>query len=473
MTVPEFDLLLQTREAGPAVSCLSEAHGAAAEAGGAAMLYDPVTGLPTRHLFLDRLAKAISSARRDGRITGVILLSFDRLDEVAVPSRGEPLKLTTAKLLGNLRGTDTVGRLGTATFGIIQYGLRHADDCFAACRRLQKLFAAADDGREPSIGMPSIGVAIADSDHEPAELWLRRAETALHEGQSRQCNFADPVHEARWQDRLKAERELSQALCEEQFELHYLPLVQPATRRIVGLEALVRWRHPVRGLLSPGVFLPMVEACGLTRPFGRWVLRRACADAAAWPSPVLRVMVNVATAQFRQDDLADEVAGALETAGLEPDRLILEITEDALLDAPDTTLPVLNDLRSKGISITLDDFGTGRSSLNVLQWFAFDRIKIDQHLISEIGRHPAAATIARAIIAVGRAMGVRITAEGVDNQQKLDMLTSEGCDEVQGFYFGRPLPNRDLHRMIELIDAYRKKPIWSGTAAAGTGEVQA
>lgn len=472
MTVPEFDLLLKTREAGLAVSRLSEDHGTAAEAPGSATIYDPVTGLPTRRLFLDRLSKAISSARREGRITGIILLSFERLAEGALAGGGEPLKQTAAKLLGNLRGTDSVGRLETATFGVIQVGLRHADDCFAACRRLQKLFAAASDGHEPSGGMPSIGVAIADSDREPAELWLARAETALREGQARQCSFADPVHEARWKDRLKAERELRQALDEEQFELHYLPLVQPATRRIAGLEALVRWRHPVRGLLSPGVFLPILEACGLTRQFGRWVLRRACADAAGWPSPVLRVMVNVATAQFRQDDFVAEVTDALETAGLEPDRLILEITEDALLDTPDTTLPVLNDLRSKGISMTLDDFGTGRSSLNVLQWFAFDRIKIDQRLISEIGRHPAAATIARAVIAVGRAIGVRVTAEGVDSQQKLDMLTKEGCEEVQGFYFGRPLPNRDLHRMIELIDAYQQKPIWSGTAGSGSGEAQ-
>jgi EAL domain-containing protein (putative c-di-GMP-specific phosphodiesterase class I) len=163
---------------------------------------------------------------------------------------------------------------------------------------------------------------------------------------------------------------------------------------------------------------------------------------------------------------------ALDSSGLDPDRLVLEIGESVLLDTTDKAVPVLNSLRSKGISMALDDFGTGRSSLNVLQWFAFDRLKIDQRLIAEITRHPAAATIVRAVIAMGRALGIRIAAEGVDSQQKLSFLLEEGCEEVQGFYFGRPLPDHELHRMIELIDAHRSKPIWSSIAGAAPGEAQ-
>jgi EAL domain-containing protein (putative c-di-GMP-specific phosphodiesterase class I) len=241
------------------------------------------------------------------------------------------------------------------------------------------------------------------------------------------------------------ERDLRKALPGGEFELYYQPVVNLASNEISGFEALIRWNHPEKGMVSPAAFIPLAEEIGFIIPIGEWVIRQACTTAAQWPEN-LHVAVNISAVQFRSPGLMQVIVGALAASGLHPTRLEIEITETVLLHNRDTTLAVLHQLRALGVRIAMDDFGTGYSSLTYLQCFPFDKIKIDRSFVKDITENTGSLNIVRAIAALANGMGMTATAEGVETSEQLDRITSEGCTEMQGFLFSRPLPAHQIER---------------------------
>jgi EAL domain-containing protein (putative c-di-GMP-specific phosphodiesterase class I) len=235
----------------------------------------------------------------------------------------------------------------------------------------------------------------------------------------------------------------------EEFELHYQPLYDLTQHRICGFEALIRWNHPVRGRVSPMEFIPLAEEVGLVVDIGRWVLRRACNDAAQWPEDI-KIAVNVSAIQFSSSDLPKDVGEALAAAELSPSRLELEITESVLMENRDEVMPILHALRERGIRISMDDFGTGYSSLSYLSSFPFDKIKIDKSFVNDIAENREAHAIMRAIILLGDALGMRVTVEGVETAEQMALLEREACDEIQGYYISAPKPFGDATRMLSM-----------------------
>jgi EAL domain-containing protein (putative c-di-GMP-specific phosphodiesterase class I) len=253
--------------------------------------------------------------------------------------------------------------------------------------------------------------------------------------------------DAQMQERRRLELDLRKALIANEFELYYQPIVQIATGEVGGFEALIRWNHPERGLVMPGAFIPVAEEIGLIVPLGEWVLRKACMDAAAWPSK-LSVAVNLSAAQFRNPMLALSVVSALGQSGLSASRLELEITETVLLQDDRAVLDTLHQIRDLGVRICMDDFGTGYSSLSYLRSFPFDKIKIDRSFVSELGKENDCVAIIRAVTRLGSSLGMTTTAEGVETEQQLEILRAEGCVQVQGYLFSRPKPLKEIPAML-------------------------
>ena len=252
----------------------------------------------------------------------------------------------------------------------------------------------------------------------------------------------------------KLELDLRQALTDEQFELHYQPFFDMTTRTVLGFEALIRWHHPERGLVSPGDFIPIAEETGLIAPIGAWALRQACRDAMAWPADT-RIAVNVSSVQFKTTDVARDVRAALDEAGLPPHRLELEITESTLMEQGDATVGVLRELRDLGVSISMDDFGTGYSSLSYLRRFPLSKIKIDRSFVMDLGSSTNVEVIIKSIIDIARTLDMTTTAEGIETAEQLELLGALGCDMGQGYYFSKPRPLADL---AALIPGWRQAP---------------
>jgi predicted signal transduction protein with EAL and GGDEF domain len=292
----------------------------------------------------------------------------------------------------------------------------------------------------------SIGIALAPRDGDNADQLLKNADLALYrakaEGRNRSRLF-DPEMEAEVQSRHALENELRDALRKDAFVLHYQTVVTSATREVCGVEALVRWRHPERGLLAPDSFIPLAEETGLIDTLGQWILQRACADAAAMPSHI-KVAVNLSASQFTNPELKDMVSAVLAETGLAPHRLELEITESVLLQHNATNLAMLHALRGLGIAIVLDDFGTGYSSLSYLQMFPFDKIKIDRSFVSDLSSRADSAAIVSAVNGLGKNLSILTTAEGVETEEQFRLLRASGIDQMQGFLFSRPRPKAEL-----------------------------
>jgi EAL domain-containing protein (putative c-di-GMP-specific phosphodiesterase class I) len=253
--------------------------------------------------------------------------------------------------------------------------------------------------------------------------------------------------DAQMQARRELESDLRKALSANEFELHYQPVVDLASNEISGLEALIRWRHPSKGMVAPNMFIPLAEEIGLIIPLGEWVLRQACATAALWPAQ-LKIAVNLSPAQFRSPGLLQAIVGALAASGLAPDRLELEITEAILLQDSEATLAMLYSLRELGVRIAMDDFGTGYSSLSYLQSFPFDKIKIDRSFVRDIAESTGSLNIVRAVAALAKGLGMTATAEGVETAEQLDTIRAEGCTEMQGYLFSRPLPACEIEKLF-------------------------
>jgi diguanylate cyclase (GGDEF)-like protein/PAS domain S-box-containing protein len=435
--------------------------------------HDGLTGLPNRTLFQDRLGQALARAKRSGTTVSVLCLDLDRfktVNDLNGHGAGDELLRQVAQRLSEcIRADDTVARLGGDEFAIIQVGVSHPDGPAVLAERLVAEMARPFDlGGQQTVVGTSIGVSLFPSDGMTGDDLVRAADTALYrakESGRSTFRFFEAQMDLRLQERRHLERDLRQAIANEQLKVHYQPLADCGEMRILGFEALVRWSHPERGNVSPADFIPLAEESGLIMPLGNWVLRNACREAMTWPDDKI-IAVNLSPVQFRHADLAKTVLGILAETGLAPHRLELEITEGVLIEDAERTLATLNTLKAAGIHISLDDFGTGYSSLSYLQRFPFDKIKIDRSFIWEMEENDGSMAIVRAVIALGRSLHLTVTAEGVETPRQLDLLRSQDCDQAQGYLLGRPMSREDVAKLLLSDDPLAALGTKSDLAAA-------
>jgi diguanylate cyclase (GGDEF)-like protein len=416
-------------------------------------LHDPLTGLPNRAFLNEQLGHALPRAKR-GEILAVHLLDLDRFksvnDTLGHHAGDKLLNLVAERLQFVARETDTVARMGGDEFAIVQVGIAQPSDATSlALRVIAEVSKPYDiDDHQVIIGT-SVGIAVGPEDGLEADVLLRKADLALYRAKADgrgTFRFFEHQMDAQMQSRRALECDLRRALVRQEFELHYQPMVDLERNDIKGFEALLRWRHPHKGLIAPGEFIGLAEEIGVIVPLGEWVIRQACAAAATWPDD-LEVAVNLSPLQFATPGLAQIVASALAASGLQPARLELEITESALLHNSEDTLDTLYQLRTLGVRIAMDDFGTGYSSLSYLQSFPFDKIKIDRSFIKDVSDGVGSLNIVRAVAAMARGLGMKTTAEGVETPEQLEIVRAEGCTEMQGYLFSKPLAAGELERL--------------------------
>ena len=421
--------------------------------------HDALTDLPNRVLFRDRLEHALARAKRDHSLVAVNCLDLDRFKEVndtlghAVGDR--LLQSVADRLLAEVRGVDTVARLGGDEFAVIQVGLARPQDVSVLANRLVASLSRPFniDGHEILIST-SAGITLFPEDADNPDQLLVNADIAMYraKAEGRNCyRFFIAGMDDAIRARKQLEHDLRQGLEEGWFELHYQPQVVAESGAIIGAEALLRMRHPERGLLLPQDFISLAEDTGLIVPIGTWALRAACAQAARWHADgkPMRVSVNLSPMQFRQAGLVTTVRSALQAANLAPEYLELEITESMLMHDTASALDLLQQLRKLGARIAMDDFGTGYSSLSYLKQFPFNRIKIDRSFVNELVDNKDATAIVKAIIALGSSLEMKTTAEGVETLEQLRYLKGEACDEMQGYYFGRPIPVDQFDELLQ------------------------
>jgi len=417
--------------------------------------HDALTGLPNRAQFSQRLEEALDWVGRGSQLA-VLFLDLDHFKNVN-DTLGHfigdgLLKAVADRLRECIRDVDLIGRLGGDEFAIVQTAIAQPADASALAMRIQEAVKAPYDlGGVQAVVDVSIGIALAPSDALDATELMKRADMALYqaksEGRSR-YRFFEPAMDAAMKARRKLDTELRDALHNDEFELFYQPVIDLAGNEVVGMEALLRWHHPVSGLVAPAEFIPVAEESGLIIPIGEWVIRQACADAARWPGHV-RVALNLSPVQFRSPTLALTIIGGLAASGIAPSRLELEITEDVLLKDNSENLAVLEQLRGLGIRIVMDDFGTGYSSLNYLRRFRFDKVKIDRSFINDIATgNEESRAIVRAVVSLATALNVSTTAEGVETQEQLEFVRAAGCTEYQGYLFSAPKPVQEIARLF-------------------------
>jgi diguanylate cyclase (GGDEF)-like protein/PAS domain S-box-containing protein len=421
--------------------------------------YDTLTGLANRSLLQDRLQQALLTAASSGRRIAVAFVDLDRFkfinDSLGHHVGDELLKSVAQRLKSCVRECDTIARLGGDEFVLLING--HSGPEYVR-QLMDKMLAAVAQPWVIEQGeflvSCSIGVALHPDDGEEAQTLLKHADTAMYRAKdSGRNNFQFFTRElnALMTEQLELETHLRRALERNQFVLRYQPRVNLATARIVGAEALIRWRIPHRGTIPPGRFIALAEETGLIVPIGKWVLRTACAQNKAWQDagldPIV-VSVNVSARQFRQESLVQTVAEALQSTGLEPRYLELELTESMVMHDAPQLVAMLDELKDLGVKIAVDDFGTGYSSLTYLKRFPVDRLKVDRSFVEHMTTDADDATIVRAIIALGHNLGLKVVAEGVETAQQARALRAYQCDEAQGFLFARPVSARDIPRLV-------------------------
>jgi diguanylate cyclase (GGDEF)-like protein len=415
--------------------------------------HDALTDLANRVLLSQRLEQALDRFASD-KMVAVHHLDLDQFkavnDTFGHHSGDGLLKIVADRLRGLARETDTIARTGGDEFVIVQAPIADPTDATSLAQRIiAEITAPYDLGDHRATIGTSIGIAVSPNDGSTPDKLLRNADLALYRAKADgrgTFRFFEPAMDEQMQARRILEQDLRKALPAGEFELHYQPVVNLESNEISGFEALIRWNHPKSGLISPATFIPLAEEIGFIVPLGEWVIREACLTASRWPEQ-LHVAVNISAAQFRHPGLMQVIVSALATSGLQPARLELEITESVLLQDTDTTLALLHQLRSLGIRIAMDDFGTGYSSLTYLQCFPFDKIKIDRSFVRDITENVGSLNIVRAVAALASGLGMAATAEGVETKEQLERITQEGCTEMQGYFFSRPLPARDVERL--------------------------
>jgi diguanylate cyclase (GGDEF)-like protein/PAS domain S-box-containing protein len=416
--------------------------------------YDALTDLPNRALFHERLKHELSEATPDRQLA-VLYIDIDEFKSVN-DSLGHMigdalLKAVAASLAGCVRKSDFVARLGGDEFAIVQTGITDIDDVMTLVGRIFQAIRSPYQclGHQVTTDA-SIGIAIAPRDGSDIDRILKNADLAMYAAKAagrRTYRFFETDMEAEVRARRSLEIDLRQALVDGGFEVHYQPCVGLQSNAITGCEALVRWRHPQRGMISPAEFIPLAEDTGLINQLGEWVLHTACKEAARWPGNI-RLAVNVSPIQFRSGTLALKVMAALAESGLAASRLELEITEAVLIRDDEAALAVLHDLRAIGVRIALDDFGTGYSSLSYLQRFPFDKIKIDRCFITDIAAPEGSSCIVQAVVNIATERHMTTTAEGVETAEQRDLLRELGCSEMQGYLFSPPKPAADIRPML-------------------------
>jgi diguanylate cyclase (GGDEF)-like protein len=417
--------------------------------------HDALTGLGNRLLFHKQLCDALVHRQRHGGDLAVLFIDLDGFkginDTLGHGTGDSVLKHLASRLRNALRETDKIGRLGGDEFAVIQFGNEQPTEASALAARLIGLIAAPFDidNQRLVIGA-SIGIAVAGGDYQDSAQLLRAADLAMYrakaDGRGRFRVF-EAEFDRQVQERRDLEVAFRAAVDQDALEIHYQPLVNLRTGRISGFEVLSRWQDPQRGFVPPDTFIPLAEEIGLIDLIGERVLKRACVEAATWP-PHITVAVNLSPAQFKSGNLVSAVQDALAASGLPPCRLELEITESIFLQDSESNCAVLSQLGALGVKISMDDFGTGYSSLSYLRSFPFNKIKIDRSFIRDLSTSQSSVAIVRAICALARSFGASTTAEGVETDDQLTQVRAEGCNEVQGYIFSRPLPAGEIPALL-------------------------
>jgi diguanylate cyclase (GGDEF)-like protein len=421
--------------------------------------HDSLTGLPNRLLLDDRLSQAIAQANRQAHGFAVAVLDLDRFklinDSLGHRAGDQLLCEVAARLKGAIRAVDSIARLGGDEFVVIFDGPMTQLQSMEMGTRLLKVM-------EPSTRLlgidvhvsPSIGIAYYPRDGATSDTLLAHADAAMYHAKERGRNNVQCYTESMGtvtQERVKLESELHEALRDGQFELHYQPKVDTATGRINSAEALIRWRHPQRGLLLPADFIPVADDCGLLDAIGEWVLHEACRQGSIWQQRgprALRVAVNLAPSQFRLMDLVGQIRRALSSSGLDPALLEIELTETAVMSDAEESVHILEAISRMGVLVSVDDFGTGYSSMSYLRRFPIDKLKIDRCFVEQMTARPEDASIVGAIISLAHSLRLKVIAEGVETPEQLQLLTQLGCDQYQGFYFSPALIPEKFEQLL-------------------------
>ena len=416
--------------------------------------HDALTDLPNRLLLRERLEHELKRVKR-GECLAVLCLDLDHFksinDTLGHPIGDELLKRVADRLRGCTREPDTVARLGGDEFAIIMTQLQEPQNAIALSRRIRESISKPYqiDGHQ-IVSNISIGISIAPLDGADPDILLKNADMALYGAKSdgrATYRFFEPEMDARMKARRDLEMDLRKALANNEFELYYQPLVNLQDNRISALEALLRWHHPTRGMISPADFIPIAEETGLIVAIGEWVLNKACNETANWPDHV-KVAVNVSPAQLKSRGFLKTVTDAIAESGMSAHKLQLEITETVLMQNTFATLETLHELRKLGVQIAMDDFGTGYSSLSYLRSFPFDKIKIDRSFIQDLANGAEPLAIVHAVAGLAKCLNITSTAEGVETQKQLETLQAIGCTEMQGYLFSRARPVSEVSQFF-------------------------
>lgn len=421
--------------------------------------HDSLTGLPNRVLLDDRLTQAIVHSQRDGHHFAVLMIDLDRFklvnDSLGHHAGDELLQETGRRLTEIARAIDTIARTGGDEFVMILNPMLDRDEAAIVAQRvIDALRPTMSAGGVDIHISPSIGIAFYPSDGTTAELLLAHADAAMYCAKQRGRNnfhYYAAEMDTQSRDKVRLQSDLHEALARQQFELAYQPKVDVQTGRVHSVEALIRWRHPERGVISPSAFIPLAEDCGLIGAIGQWVINEACRQAKAWQlkglAPV-RVAVNLSGSQFRDDSLLTTIRQALNDAQLDPSYLEVELTESAVMLDPEESVTILEQLSRMGVLVSVDDFGTGYSSMSYLRRFPIDKLKIDRGFISEVMTRSDDASIVRAIVSLAHSLRLKVVAEGVETGEQLDFLKSLGCDQYQGYHFSTPVSADAFEEML-------------------------
>jgi diguanylate cyclase (GGDEF)-like protein/PAS domain S-box-containing protein len=423
--------------------------------------HDFLTGLPNRRLLNDRVDRAIALARRHHKKVALLFLDLDGFkhinDSLGHATGDRLLQSIATRLVACVRDSDTVSRQGGDEFVVLLSEVEKSEDTAITARKMLQAVAEAHSIDQRGLHVTaSIGATVYPDDGQDAETLLKNADTAMYQaresGRRNSFQFFEPAMNVLAVERHSIEEDLRLAIDRREFRLHYQPIINLTTGLITSAEALIRWIHPHRGLVSPAQFIPIAEDCGLILQIGSWVLREACTQARAWVDaglPEMSVAVNVSAMEFRAENFLEAVFGVLADTGMDPKCLELELTERVLIKRADSTATILHALRERGVRVALDDFGTGYSSLSYLRKFPVDALKIDRSFIREISIAETDTSIVTAIISMARGLNLRVIAEGVETLEELNFLRANHCHEGQGFYFSRPLPPEQFAKFCQ------------------------
>ena len=421
--------------------------------------HDALTGLPNRVLLDDRMTQAMAHADRDQRSFALLVCDLDRFklinESLGHRAGDELLQEVARRLVAVVRSVDTVARFGGDEFVLVCSSIADSDEAVRlgmhAIEVLQTPMRIADIDVHTS---PSIGVALYPADGETIETLIAHADAAMFSAKQRGRGMVQRYEKgmtAGTEERVQLESDLHSALARKQFELYYQPKVDVQSGAVRSAEALIRWVHPKRGIVSPAQFIPVAEDCGLIVPIGEWVIREACRQIRTWQDsgvPALRVSVNLSASQFRETGLVESIRRALADEHVKARYLEVELTESAVMSDPEQSIAILEQLSAMGVLVSVDDFGTGYSSMSYLRRFPIDKLKIDRVFINEIVSRPQDASIVRAIVSLAHSLDLKVVAEGVETAAQLHFVKAAGCDEYQGYHFSRPIPAADFERLI-------------------------